>query len=137
MTRNFAFQNMLRAAARDPFWAVISLLVSPFAVVRYIVGLGFVIIVLLVGFGSQSVLQSAGVEKGDLSSMVANAAFTVFVFIFLFRLMTSPMIDHFGDIDDDTHGSLDVRNHGDHREARLTNAVRLLHEPRPACWSAA
>ena len=49
-------------------------------------------------------------DKGDLSSMVANAAFTIFVFVFLLRLMTSPMIDHFGDIDDDTHGSLDARN---------------------------
>lgn len=37
--------------------------------------------------------------------MVANVLFTIFVLLFLFRLLTNPLITHFGDMADDTHGS--------------------------------
>ena len=36
-----AFKNMLRAAARDPVWAISSILMSPFRAGRYLLQVGF------------------------------------------------------------------------------------------------
>ena len=54
-----AFKNMLRAAARDPLWAFISLLTAPFRIWKPLLGVLFILIMALfvVGFGGRFALQ--------------------------------------------------------------------------------
>jgi type IV secretion system protein VirD4 len=69
------------------------------------VSIAFFLVILVVGFGVQYLMTSVGVAKGDVISVVANWLYTIFVLLFLFRLITGPMIEHFGDKTGDTHGS--------------------------------
>ncbi len=102
-----AFKNMLRYAARDPLWAIIAIVTSPLRAAIYLVqnGLFFVLVVMVVGFGLMGIMQAAGIRPGNPLWIVANIAFIIFLLLLLFRFLTRPMIDHFGDIDADTHGS--------------------------------
>jgi type IV secretion system protein VirD4 len=102
-----AFKNMMRYAARNPLWAIIAIVTSPLrAAAAYLFqnGLFFVLVVMVVGFGLMGIMQAAGIRPGNPLWIVANIAFIVFLLL-LFRFLTRPMIDHFGDIDADTHGS--------------------------------
>ena len=66
-----AFKNMLRAAARDPLWAFVSLLTAPFRIWKPLLGILFILIMALfvVGFGGHAADQFfkvafAGVQDG-------------------------------------------------------------------------
>jgi len=117
-----AFKNMLRAAGRDPLWAFIAIVTSPFNVIAYLYqnGLFFVFVVFIVGFGLMGLMQWAGVERGGALWNVANLAYAAFILLFLFRFLSRPMIDHFGEMDADTHGS--ARFATDKEVAPLTRA---------------
>ena len=117
-----AFRNMLRVAAADPLWAVIGVVTGPFRFLAYLYqyGLFFVFVVFVVGFGLMALMQWAGVERGGALWNVANLAYAAFILLFLFRFLSRPMIDHFGDVDADTHGS--ARFAGKKEVAPLTRA---------------
>jgi type IV secretion system protein VirD4 len=102
-----AFKNMLRFAARDPLWAIIAIVTSPLRAATYLVqnGLFFVLVVIVAGLGLMGIMQAAGIRPGNPLWIVANFAYIVFLLLLLFRFLTKPMIDHFGDVDADTHGS--------------------------------
>jgi type IV secretion system protein VirD4 len=97
-----AFQNMLRQAARDPVWAVINVVISPFRAVHYFyrVGLGFIVIAILL-----AVIPLAIPQTWTVSRWIAGAVVTVVILVFAFRLLTNPLIQHFGDMDGETHGT--------------------------------
>jgi type IV secretion system protein VirD4 len=98
---------MLRMAGHDPLWAIVSVVIGPFRAGRYVfqAGVAFFLVIIAVGFGLQYVMGALGAARGDAIWVVGNWIFTIFVLLFLFRLMTGPMIQHFGDIMGDTHGS--------------------------------
>jgi len=102
-----AFKNMLRVAARDPLWALVGIITGPFRFLAYLYqfGLSFVFVVLVVGFGLMALLNWSGIQRGGLLWNAANLAYGAFVLLYLFRFLSRPMIDHFGDVDADTHGS--------------------------------
>ncbi|MDN5927047.1 MAG: type IV secretory system conjugative DNA transfer family protein [Hyphomicrobiales bacterium] len=102
-----AFKNMLRVAARDPLWAIVGIVTGPFRFLAYLYqfGLSFVFVVLVVGFGLMALLNWSGIQRGGLLWNAANLAYGAFVLLYLFRFLSRPMIDHFGDVDADTHGS--------------------------------
>ncbi|CAH1696892.1 Type IV secretion system protein VirD4 [Hyphomicrobiales bacterium] len=117
-----AFRNMLRVAAGDPLWAFTSIISGPFRAIAYFYhyGLFFVFVVFVVGFGLMGLVQWAGVERGGALWNVVNLAYAAFILLFLFRFLSRPMIDHFGDVDADTHGS--ARFATDKEVAPLTRA---------------
>lgn len=102
-----AFKNMLRMAARDPLWALVGIVTGPFRFLAYLYhfGLSFVFVVLVIGFGLMALLNWSGIQRGGLLWNVANLVYGAFVLLYLFRFLSRPMIDHFGDVDADTHGS--------------------------------
>jgi type IV secretion system protein VirD4 len=102
-----AFRNMLRMAGHDPLWAIVAVVIGPFRAGRYVfrAGVAFFLVIIVVGIGLQYVMGALGAARGDAIWLVGNWAFTIFVLLFLFRLMTGPMIQHFGDMTGDTHGS--------------------------------
>ncbi|RVJ70756.1 type IV secretory system conjugative DNA transfer family protein [Sinorhizobium meliloti] len=102
-----AFKNMMRAAARDPLWAFVALLSAPFRIWKPLHGLLFFLIIVLfvIGFGGRFVLEQMGFGVGS-SPVIALDLVTLLVLAALsFRFITNPLILHFGDIADDTHGS--------------------------------
>lgn len=117
-----AFRNMLRAAARDPLWALVSLLSAPFRFGRTIFQLGifYFVVVIVFAFILEYAMRSLSIARGDMLWYVGNTAFTAFVLLFLFRLITNPLINHFGDPDGETHGS--ARFATDKETAALTRA---------------
>lgn len=50
-------------------------------------------------------MQWAGIQRGDVLWYVGNFALTAFLVLFIFRLVSLPLIQHFGDMGADTHGS--------------------------------
>ncbi|WP_425356288.1 hypothetical protein [Sinorhizobium meliloti] len=100
-----AFKNMMRAAARDPLWAFVALLSAPFRIWKPLLGLLFFLIIVLfvIGFGVRPRANGFGVGS---SPVIALDLVTLLVLAALaFRFITNPLILHFGDIADDTHGS--------------------------------
>lgn len=102
-----ALKNMLRRAARDPLWAFLSVIFAPFryGVTVFKVTIVYVLVIIFVAFILQYAMQALAIEKGDTLWYVGNLLITVFALVFLFRLITNPLIVHFGEMADDTHGS--------------------------------
>ncbi|HML42904.1 MAG TPA: type IV secretory system conjugative DNA transfer family protein [Hyphomicrobium zavarzinii] len=102
-----ALKNMLRAAARDPLWAFVALFSAPFRYGKAVfqIGLFYLIVVFAVRFALDYATSPLGVAKGDVLWYVGNIVFTLFAIVFLFRLVTNPLIVHFGNVSGDTHGS--------------------------------
>ena len=96
-----ALKNMLRAAARDPLWAFVALVTGPFRAIGYVARMGalFFLVLLVVGGGLMALMQWAGIQRGDVLWYVGNIAFTAFLVLFVFRLVSLPLIRHFGDMD--------------------------------------
>ncbi|MFK4771701.1 type IV secretory system conjugative DNA transfer family protein [Rhizobium sp. ZW T2_16] len=108
-----AFKNLIRAAARDPLWASVALITAPFryGIVVFKMSIFYVLVVVFVAFILQYVMQAVGAERGDVFWMIGNLLTTAFALLFLFRLVTNPLIVHFGDTADDTHGSARFATH--------------------------
>jgi len=102
-----AFLNMLRAAARDPLWALLNVIVAPFRAGRWFLrSLGALIIIGLALFlGVEVAMQSIGMQN-SWAHVAGNIVASLILLAFLFRLATRPLIEHFGgDGGGDTHGS--------------------------------
>ncbi|ODT74352.1 MAG: conjugal transfer protein TraG [Pelagibacterium sp. SCN 64-44] len=117
-----AFKNMLRAAGRDPLWAFVAIVTGPFRAAGYVARMGalFFLVLFIVGAGLMALMQWAGIQRGDVLWYVGNFAFTAFLVLFVFRLLSRPMIQHFGDMGSDTHGS--ARFATDREAAPLTRS---------------
>lgn len=102
-----AFKNMLRAAARDPLWAFVSLLTAPFRIWKPMLGVLFLLVIALfvVGFGGRFALQQMGFGVGSIPFIALDIATLLVLVWIVFRVITNPLIIHFGDMADDTHGS--------------------------------
>ena len=102
-----AFKSMLRAAARDPLWAFVALITAPFRIWKPLLGLLFILVAVLltIGMGGRLALQQLGFGVGSIP-VITFDFFTLLVLIYIvFRVITNPLIIHFGDMADDTHGS--------------------------------
>lgn len=102
-----AFKNMLRAAARDPLWAFVSLLTAPFRIWKPLLGVLFLLVMALfvVGFGGRFALQQMGFGVGSIPFLALDLLTLLVLVWIVFRVITNPLIIHFGDMADDTHGS--------------------------------
>jgi type IV secretion system protein VirD4 len=102
-----AFKNMIRAAWRDPVWALAAIAVAPFAAIRPIFNalalLG--IVTLVFGLGGAMALEALGFEQDGLVIQSMKVLLSLVLLILAFRILTNPMILHFGNLGHQTHGS--------------------------------
>ena len=98
-----AFKNMMWQAARDPIWAIVQIVISPFRGGAYLakVGLGFILIATVLYL----IPYLAIPETWVAARWIAGAVVTAILAIFLFRILINPMIQHFGKPDGETHGT--------------------------------
>ena len=77
-----ALKNMLRAAARDPLWAFVSLIAAPFRVWKPLLGVLFILIAALfaIGFGGRFFLEQMGFGPGSVP-FIALDLFTLLVLV--------------------------------------------------------
>ena len=117
-----ALKNRMREAGRDPVWAITALCLAPFRAIKPVVG-GFVflgIVALVLAFAGAGLLLALGLEKNPVANVVFGLLVIVVLLVLLFRLVTNPLIIHFGDMAGETHGS--ARFATDKETAALTRA---------------
>jgi type IV secretion system protein VirD4 len=102
-----AVANMMRMAARDPLWAAVALLTLPFRTAKRFAmsAAAYAMTVLSAAFVVWYVGESLGAEKGDLIWTIGNWMFSAFAVVLLIRMLSAPLILHFGSESDDSHGS--------------------------------
>ncbi len=112
MLARIAFTNMLRAAWRDPLWAIGSVVFGPLAAIHYVAKVagvaGFVTVALL--FGVHLAMDAIGMARTWLH-IAGNLLACLLGLMTLARFVMKPMVEHFGMVDDDaTHGSARFAN---------------------------
>ncbi|WP_272792265.1 MULTISPECIES: type IV secretory system conjugative DNA transfer family protein [unclassified Shinella] len=98
---------MMRQTARDPVWAIAALIAAPFRAGPYVLKLGFFFLIVAIALflGARYLLDAIGLQPGDLLWIAADVVITAFLVVLAFRFLTNPMIEHFGGMDGDTHGT--------------------------------
>ncbi|EAV40646.1 hypothetical protein SIAM614_00352 [Stappia aggregata IAM 12614] len=102
-----AFKNMARAAARDPVWAVTAIVLAPIRAIKplfYAVVLLSLVALVVVGGGHYG-LGKLGFAAGTIPVLLLDIASVILLLTITFRLITNPMIHHFGTTGGATHGS--------------------------------
>ncbi|MGO7836221.1 type IV secretory system conjugative DNA transfer family protein [Rhizobium johnstonii] len=118
-----AFANMMRMAARDPLWAIVALITFPLRYTRsFVMGAaGYLFVVFTVYFGIDYLRRVIlGGHRGDVIWHIGDWVVMAFAVVLLIRLLSVPLITHFGSAVDDTHGS--ARFAGRREIAPLTKA---------------
>ncbi len=101
-----AFLNMIAIAAGDPLWALTCVVFGPFSA-SFFIGkclLMALIVALVLLLGIAFVVEVAG-QKGTWLHGAANIGAGLVALSVFLRMASRPMIDHFGHLDSDTHGS--------------------------------
>nr|WP_275592589.1 type IV secretory system conjugative DNA transfer family protein [Aquamicrobium sp. NLF2-7] len=98
---------MLRAAARDPLWAIVALIGLPFRIWQTLLKVLFILIIVLylIGFGGRFFLEQQGFGPGSIPFITLDLVTLLVLAALAFRFITNPLIIHFGDMDGETHGS--------------------------------
>ncbi len=107
-----AFKNMMRAAARDPLWAFLTLLAMPFRIWKRLLGFMFIlfIVTFVIGMGGAHFLDQMGFGHGSPVYIIPGLLTLLALAVITFWFITTPLILHFGDSDDETHGSAPLRD---------------------------
>lgn len=102
-----AFKNLLRAAANDPIWAFVSLIALPFRIWQTLLRVLFILIIALfvVGMGGRFALNDLGYGPGTIPFITLDLVTLLVLAAIVFRVITNPLIIHFGDMEGETHGS--------------------------------
>ncbi|NEH61745.1 type IV secretory system conjugative DNA transfer family protein [Rhizobium ruizarguesonis] len=118
-----AFANMTRMAARDPLWAIVAFITFPLRYAKsFVMGaFGYLLVVFTVYFGIDYLRRVIlGGHRGDVIWHIGDWVVMAFAIVLLIRLLSTPLITHFGSAVDDTHGS--ARFAGRREIAPLTKA---------------
>jgi type IV secretion system protein VirD4 len=101
-----AFANMSRAAARDPLWALGCVIFGPIRGGAYLAKslLMGTIVALVLLLGVQFVMETLRL-KGSWLHRWADLGAAFVALAMIWRFATRPLIDHFGEMASDTHGS--------------------------------
>lgn len=120
-----AFGNMLRAAVQDPIWAFVSLILAPFRIWKPLAGLVILLglAAFVLGFGSRFALDRLGYGANVPAQVTFDLLTLLVLLVLAFRALTYPLIEHFGTLQDDTHGSA--------RFATPREIAPLRRKPRP------
>ncbi|NNU36212.1 type IV secretory system conjugative DNA transfer family protein [Rhizobium sophorae] len=118
-----ALRNMMRMAARDPLWAIVAFITFPLRYAKsFVMGaFGYLLVVFTVYFGIDYLRRVIlGGHRGDVIWHIGDWVVMAFAIVLLIRLLSAPLITHFGSAVDDTHGS--ARFAGRREIAPLTKA---------------
>ncbi|TCP77425.1 type IV secretion system protein VirD4 [Rhizobium sp. PP-CC-2G-626] len=101
-----AFRNMLRRAANDPIWAIVAVSMAPVRAFKPVFGsLSLLLIVgIVVAVVGDLLLAPLGLPKPVAQTAIGLVVAAILLML-AFRLLTNPMIRHFGSMEEDTHGS--------------------------------
>lgn len=104
-----AFSNMLGAAIRDPLWAFLCIVLSPFRSSRFLfqtLAILFLSAVVLIAMGVWVEHSLSPLGQDVLVNLALLVIIGLILSAVLLRLITRPLLDHFGDDGSaDTHGS--------------------------------
>jgi len=102
-----AFRNMLLTALRNPVWAILSVLLSPFRAGKAVFVVGAVALAFGFVFKSMAGGQATrlGFPPGTAMHTLFEALAIVLVGLVVLRVPLGSMVQHFGDKQEDTHGS--------------------------------
>jgi type IV secretion system protein VirD4 len=89
-----AFRNMLRAAARDPLWAIIAIITAPFRLWQPVVGVLILILLMLLGLGfaGEVILSWLGFPLGSLPHSLFYFLLSLLVLWMVVRSITNPRL---------------------------------------------
>lgn len=101
-----AVKRMLHLAVRDPLWALVALIVLPFRSWKRILGslVLFLLIWVALLIAGLYFVHLTGITHRIFGSIIDFVTLVIIVLV-VFRLVTTSLIRHFGDLDSDTHGS--------------------------------
>jgi type IV secretion system protein VirD4 len=102
-----AFRNMLRAAAQNPGWAFIAIAFAPFRATRHIIKtvLILVLVFFVVSLGGLGILTVLHLDRSLVPQYILLLIVAFAVLGAAYRLLTAPLLQHFGDTAANTHGS--------------------------------
>ena len=102
-----AFCNMLLTALRNPVWAILSVLLSPFRVGKSVIVMGAIALAFGFVFKGMAGGQATrlGFPPGTAIHTLFEALAIVLVGLVVLRVPLGSMVQHFGDKQEDTHGS--------------------------------
>ncbi|MBY5376916.1 type IV secretory system conjugative DNA transfer family protein (plasmid) [Rhizobium leguminosarum] len=118
-----ALANMMRMAARDPLWVIVAFISFPLRYAKSFLkgAVGYVIVIVTVYFGIDYLRRVIlGSSRGDVIWHIGDWVFMLFAIVLLIRLLSVPLITHFGSAMDDTHGT--ARFAGQRAGTFLSNA---------------
>lgn len=130
-----AFRNMLRAAARDPVWAIVAVALAPFRAGRYLIGvLVFTVVVaFLLAIGVELLNQALGFAPGSLFQNIGSLLVTGFALVLIYRQLTTPLVRHFGDLQGDTHGTARFATHAEAKHLiQAADGLLIGRDPKTA-----
>jgi type IV secretion system protein VirD4 len=102
-----AFRNMLLTALRNPVWAILSIVLSPFRAGKSVIVVGAVALAFGFVFKGMAGGQATrlGFPPGTAIHTLFEALAIVLVGLVVLRVPLGSMVQHFGDKQEDTHGS--------------------------------
>jgi type IV secretion system protein VirD4 len=112
MVARIAFVNMLRAAWRDPLWALGCAVFGPLSAIHYVAKVGAIagVVTLALLFAVHLAMDAIGMARTWLH-LAGNLLACLLGLMTLARFVMKPMVEHFGMVDDDaTHGSARFAN---------------------------
>ncbi|MCB5202617.1 hypothetical protein LH464_09050 [Neorhizobium sp. T786] len=92
-------KNLLRAVRRDLVWAITTLVTAPYLAGKMVFK-GFVFLAIgtfALGLLNHYVLNATGLGDSDLARLLTGNLVLLFAAVLAFRLVTAPLILHFGD----------------------------------------
>jgi type IV secretion system protein VirD4 len=128
MAARLAFMNMLRAAWRDPIWALGCAVFGPLSAIHYIAKVGAIagLVTLALLFAVHLAMDAIGMARTWLH-LGGNLLACLLGLMTLARFVTKPMVEHFGMVDDDaTHGSARFANDNEVSTLTRGNAGLLI-----------
>jgi type IV secretion system protein VirD4 len=123
-----AVKNMLSAARRDPIWAIVQIVIAPVRAGRYLLG---VVIIAFVGtvlaYGLAMALGSlVGMNLKSWWPLVFFVPAILVVAMVIVRMLTAPLLLHFGDDGSHSHGSARIATKGEIAPLRLASTGLLI-----------
>ncbi len=97
-----AMKNLVRVVRHDPVWAIASAVLSPVRTIRFVVTIASTVFIAGLVL---SVLGAIIPPQYVMLRQIVALAIVIFMCVLAMRLITDPLIAHFGPTEDDTHGS--------------------------------
>jgi type IV secretion system protein VirD4 len=123
-----AFKNMLSAARRDPIWAIVQIVIAPVRAGRYLLGVWIIASVgTVLAYGVAMALGSlVGMDLKNWWPLVFFLPAMLVVAMVIVRMLTAPLLLHFGGDGSHSHGSARIASKGEIAPLHMASAGPLI-----------